>query len=167
MKDRINALILFSHGSLLCGAGNSLYDHADRLRKLDEFEIVEAAYLNYSEPRFLSVVEKCVQAKAGRIVVLPYFLVPGKFVSEDLPKKVAEARVSFPQVEFIVAEPIGFDERLADSILELAGDAAGPERWREILQRAPEYCISDPRCPLFETRACPKTYSPPAGEATN
>jgi sirohydrochlorin cobaltochelatase len=166
MKDGLDALILFSHGSLLCGAGNTLYEHAARLSTEAEFDIVEVGYLNYSQPDFIVTVKKCVNAGVSRIVVLPYFLVPGKFVGEDLPRRIADARSQYPDIEFVVAEPIGYDIRLADAILELAGAASGAEGWRETLQRAPEFCISNPRCPLFETRACPKTYAQRQTEAT-
>src|SRR5215470_7288973 len=138
MNERVTALILFSHGSLLCGAGNTLYEHARRLEERGEFDIVEVGFLNYSKPEFSVAVEKCVAGEAELIVVLPYFLVPGKFVSKDLPQKIEEARAIYPEVDFIVAEPIGFDDRLADAILELAGSSAGSGMWRNILERAPE-----------------------------
>jgi sirohydrochlorin ferrochelatase len=157
MELPVTALILFSHGSLLCGAGNTLYEHAGRLRKLGRFDIVEVGYLNYSRPDFMVAVEKCAATGADRIVILPYFLVPGKFVGVDLPRRVAEAGERYPKIEFIVAEPIGFDVRLTDAILELAVGAHTEESWREDLRRAPEFCIENPRCPLFRSVNCPRT----------
>jgi sirohydrochlorin cobaltochelatase len=107
----LDAIILFSHGSLLCGSGQALSMHADRLRARGLAPIVEIGYLNYCEPLFAETVERCVAAGATRIVVTPYFLVPGYFVKVDLPRCVETARQAFPQVTFVVAEPIGFDER--------------------------------------------------------
>src|SRR5207253_2121682 len=40
----MDALILFSHGSVLCGAGQALDEHAARLRERGDFGIVEIGY---------------------------------------------------------------------------------------------------------------------------
>src|SRR5579884_353329 len=152
----MDAIILFSHGSLLCGAGVALEAHAARLRERNLAPLVEVGYLNYSEPLFGEVAAKCVAAGADRIIVVPYFLVPGYFVKVDLPKAVAEAQATHPGVRFVVAEAIGFDVALADALIESARDAAPPERWREDLRRAAASCRADPRCPLYDTPDCPR-----------
>lgn len=158
----MEALILFSHGSVLCGAGRTLHEHAERLRARGEFERVEVGFLNYSRPTFAEAVARCADAGATRIVVLPYFLVPGVFVRADLPKAIDAARAAWPDLDFTVAEPIGFDDALADAILELAADARGAKSWREDLERAPQFCQKNPRCPLYGRELCPLT---PAGAA--
>ena len=156
----MDATVLFSHGSLLCGAGEALRAHAERLRTQDLTPLVAVGYLNYSDPPFLDAVAECVAAGATRILVTPYFLVPGYFVKVDLPKAVAEARERFPSVEFVVAQAIGFDERLADALIESANAAVGPEGWREDLKRAALFCRPSPTCPLFGTVNCPKQSVP-------
>lgn len=152
----MDATVLFSHGSLLCGAGEALRAHAERLRAQGLTPIVEVGYLNYSAPLFIEAAAKCVAAGATRIFVTPYFLIPGYFVKVDLPKAVAEAQRRFPEVEFVVAEAIGFDARLADALIESANAAVGPEGWREDLHRAAQFCRADPQCPLFGTPDCPR-----------
>src|SRR5437879_1585934 len=119
----MTALILFSHGSVLCGAGRILDEHAARIRDSGRFDLVEVGYLNYSKPTFAEAVSKCAGAGAHRIVVVPYFLVPGKFVSIDLPREMDRASAAWPGIEIQLAAPIGFDTRLADAILELAAGA--------------------------------------------
>ena len=152
----MDAVILFSHGSLLCGSGQALEMHASRLMRHGVAPIVEVGYLNYSEPLFAEAVAKCVAAGASRIIVAPYFLVPGYFVNVDLPKCVDAARQDHPDTLFIVAEPIGFDERLADALLTSAASAATADNWREDLRSASAFCRPDPRCPLYGTPSCPK-----------
>ena len=156
----MDATVLFSHGSLLCGAGEALRAHAERLRIEGLTPLVAVGYLNYSEPPFIDTVTECVAAGATRIFVTPYFLIPGYFVKVDLPKAVAAAQARFPNVEFVVAEAIGFDERLADALIESANGAVGPDGWREDLRRASEFCRPSPQCPLFGTPACPKQPVP-------
>ena len=156
----MDATVLFSHGSLLCGAGEALRAHAERLRAQGLTPLVAVGYLNYSDPPFIDAVAECVAAGATRILVTPYFLVPGYFVKVDLPKAVVEAQERFPNVEFIVAQAIGFDERLADALIESAQCAVGPEGWREDLKRAAHFCRPSPTCPLFGTPNCPKQPVP-------
>ena len=123
----MDAVILFSHGSLLCGAGEALKVQAERLRARNIAPIVEVGYLNYSEPPFADAVASVVAQGATRILVTPYFLIPGKFVKVDLPRAVFEAQSAHPDVTFLVAEAIGFDPRLADALLDSAAQSFGPD----------------------------------------
>ena len=158
----MDALILFSHGSLLCGAGDALEAHAARLRARGTWAMVEIGYLNYSEPGFLEAVERCVAAGAQRIVVAPYFLISGFFITQSLPEKIAIAQSRHPGITFAVAEAFNFDESLADAILESADAADGnPAAWRAPLARAAQACRPSPECPLYATPACPKVPAPP------
>ena len=122
----MDAIILFSHGSLLCGAGETLRAHARRLRESAVAPRVEVGFLNFSEPDFLTTVAGLVSEGATQIRIAPYFLIPGKFVKVDLPRRMDEAKTQFSQVEFTVAEPLGFDPRLADALLHSAAHAKPP-----------------------------------------
>jgi sirohydrochlorin ferrochelatase len=162
----VDAVILFSHGSLLCGSGEALDAHAERLRAQGLAPFVEVGYLNYSTPLFIETVARCVAMGAERILVTPYFLVPGYFVKVDLPKAVAAAQAAFPQVTFVVAEAIGFDEALADALIESAFEAVPASEWRRDLQRASQYCRANPQCPLYGSPACPRQPAPAVVEAS-
>ncbi|GAB4464295.1 MAG: hypothetical protein OHK0029_34070 [Armatimonadaceae bacterium] len=159
----MEALILFSHGSLLCGAGEAVDQHAERLRERGEYGFVGVGYLNYSEPPFAQTVERAVAAGATRIVIAPYFLISGYFVSKSLPEVLDPVREKYPEVEFVVAEALGFDERLADALLEAAQNARTEEHWRDPLKRASAACRPDPQCPLYGTPSCPKVPVLPVG----
>jgi sirohydrochlorin cobaltochelatase len=159
------AVILFSHGSLLCGAGQELEAHAERLRATREYSRVEIGYLNYSAPTFADAVEKCVEAGAKRILISPYFLVPGYFVKVGLPQVLGPELARFPEVAFEVAPALGDHPLLARAVENCAKRAATSESWRAILHSAPQFCERDEECPLFEkcraenfrTRATPST----------
>lgn len=165
------AVILFSHGSLLCGAGEQLEAHAARLRACREYSSLEIGYLNYSSPSFADAVEKCVAAGANKILISPYFLVPGYFVKVGLPQVLEPERARFPNIEFQVAPALGDHPLLAEAIINCAHRAATEENWRALLHSAPQFCERDERCPLFEkcraenfqthvaTSAQPKTSS--------
>lgn len=158
MEDKLRkrALILFSHGSLLCGSGEALEAHAARLRARNEFDIVVIGYLNYSEPRFSEAVASVAAQGISEIVVVPYFLVPGFFITKSLPEAVDLAQARFPDVSFTIVPPLGDDARLVDALLDAAQNARPREHWRDPLKRAALACRPDPACPLYGTPACPK-----------
>jgi sirohydrochlorin ferrochelatase len=155
----MNALILFSHGSLLCGSGEALDAHAARLRALGEWDMVEVGYLNYSVPPFAQAVAKCASAGVDTVVVQPFFLVPGYFVTTSLPKSVRAMQAEHPGISFVIADAIGYDERLADALIESASDPLGPDEWRDDLTAAARNCRVNPECPLHGSPKCPKARS--------
>jgi sirohydrochlorin cobaltochelatase len=144
------AVILFSHGSLLCGAGEQLAAHAQRLQSTREYSCVEIGYLNYSSPTFAVAVEKCVAAGAQEILIAPYFLVPGYFVNSGLPRVLEPAQQRFPTIQFRVAPVLGDHPLLEHAVANCAKRAVTSEHWREILHSAPQFCESDDDCPLYE-----------------
>jgi sirohydrochlorin ferrochelatase len=155
MEQNMNGLVLFSHGSLLCGARETLREHAARLSARGVFPVVETAFLNYNRPTFPEAAAACREQGVSRALVVPYFLVPGKFVTTDLPAEIEAVRAACPDVEFVVAEPIGFDPRMADALLDMA--AAAPAVWdqRAQLKVPPELCEDHSKCPQYGTPACP------------
>ncbi len=149
------AIILFSHGSVLCGAGETLTQLAERMRAQGKVPIVEVGYLNYSEPSFEAAFRSCVEQGASEVVVLPYFLVPGKFVKVDLPRAIAAVRASHPEIAVRVGEAIGPHPSLADALIACAKRAQPVEQWRQALPDPARFCRAHPRCPLYGTSSCP------------
>ena len=156
----MHALILFSHGSVLCGAGENLFAFARQMEARGDAPIVEVGFLNYSEPTFEAAFAECVERGATKITVAPYFLVAGYFVGVALPPKVEAMRAQFPQVEVVVAEALKTHELLAQAILNCAARAQKPEKWRDILDTAPQFCLDNPACPLNGTPKCPLRPTP-------
>lgn len=156
----MNALILFSHGSLLCGAGEALDAHAARLRQTGEWDMVTVGYLNYSAPTFAEAVAECAARGATEILVLPFFLVPGYFITKSLPECLESARAAHPGVTFTVADAIGFDTGLADALIASAQAPLGPGEWRDDLAAAARGCRARPDCPLYATPNCPRVPAP-------
>ncbi len=156
----MEGILLFSHGSLLCGAGHALDDHAARLRDLHGFSLVEVGYLNYSDPTFESGIESLVDAGADRIKIVPYFLVPGYFVTKSLPEMLDGIKERFPNVEFVVADAIGADDIIADALIDAASEATPIQTgWREAYNAAAADCRNREDCPLYGTSYCPATGS--------
>jgi sirohydrochlorin cobaltochelatase len=117
------AVILVGHGSLHPGSGAAMIRLAARLRERGLAPLSGAGFLNYSRPAFASTIERAIRQGATEMVVVPYFLVPGKFVRVDLARLVASAQARHPSVTFQLAEPFGDHPALAQLILQRAAEA--------------------------------------------
>ena len=151
----MDAIILFSHGSVLCGAAETLLSLARRMEARGDAQIVEVGFLNYSQPTFAQAFEKCVERGATRVLVAPYFLVAGYFVKVSLPPVIEPMRAKYPEVEVVVAEAMKTHELLAQAITSCAARAFEPSKWRDLWDNAPQFCRPHPQCPLFDTAKCP------------
>ena len=153
-SHRLDAILIFSHGSVLCGAERNLVNLARRMRERGDAPIVEVGFLNYNEPLFAEAVQRCLAQGATRIVVAPYFLIAGKFVVHDLAAKLAEERAKHPGVELLEAGVIGFHSALADAILASAAQARPPQQWSDEAHAEAKWCRENPKCPLHGTPGC-------------
>ena len=118
------AILLVDHGSQL-DAANALIDEiADAVRRRRRDAIVEVAHMELAKPSLAEGLARCAARGARDVVVCPYFLGPGRHTSRDIPRLVDEARVAHPELRISVAEPLGFDERLADLVLARADSAS-------------------------------------------
>ena len=153
----MRAVILLSHGSVLCGAERNLIELAGSLAGRVEAGIVEAAFLNYSRPLFENVIEGAAAQGAIQIDVVPYFLVAGTFVADELPGRIESLRGRFPRVRFRVADAIRYHHRLADAVLACAERPRVPSFRRDhAVAQASRFCRNSPQCPIYETDACPR-----------
>jgi sirohydrochlorin cobaltochelatase len=147
-SEHIRAVVLVGHGSLRSGAGAAMIRLAERARAAGIAPIVGAGFLNYSRPTFGEMLARCVEDGATEVIVQPYFLVPGKFVREDLARLAEAGRLAHPGVAIRVAEPFGDHPALARLLLKRALEADYLAANPHIIQRPPH---SDARWwPLHE-----------------
>lgn len=97
---------------------------AARAREAGIAPVVEAGFLNYSRPTFAETLERCVARGVGEVVVQPYFLIPGKFVQEDIPPLVEHGRECYPAVRFALAQPFGDHAALAHLVCKRVAETA-------------------------------------------
>src|SRR5437763_17219170 len=129
MSDRPTALLLIAHGSRQPEANNDLHRLADDLRRTGRYTAVEASFLELAEPDIEAGGGKCVHQRAGRVVLVPYFLSAGVHVRRDLAAARDRLAMRFPHVEFRLAEPLGPHPLLAEIVEQRAADAiSGGER---------------------------------------
>ena len=118
-KNDVKVGIVFvDHGSLFCESNDLLLEVAEVFRQQTDWEIVEPAHMELAEPSISEAFRRCVEQGAEIVVVFPYFLGPGRHVSEDIPRLAAEAAQACGGVEHRVAEPLGMHALLLQIVDE-------------------------------------------------
>jgi sirohydrochlorin ferrochelatase len=116
----MNTLLLIAHGSRRAEANADLEHVAADMRRRGAFAVVQCSYLELAEPDIHTGGAKCVAAGASSVVMLPYFLSPGKHVSEDLTEAQAKLAAEFPHVQFRLAAPLAGHPLLLDAVADRA-----------------------------------------------
>jgi sirohydrochlorin ferrochelatase len=125
LSERRTALLLIAHGSRRPEANADLEFVAERVRERRQYPIVQTAFLELAEPGIDAGGALCVEGGATDVILLPYFLSPGKHVVEDLSAARDRLAALFPAVRFVLAEPLGRHPMLLEVIEDRAREAFG------------------------------------------
>lgn len=113
-------ILLVDHGSKRAAANDMLQDIATMLQEKTDLRI-HTAHMELAEPTIADGVEKCVQDGAKHIIVVPYFLSPGRHSTTDIPNIMQECASKFQDLTYEVRPPIGTHPGMIDIILDRAG----------------------------------------------
>ncbi|NIP29710.1 MAG: hypothetical protein GTO02_05425 [Candidatus Dadabacteria bacterium] len=118
----MKALILVDHGSSVDEANQILKQICFNLRNHPNtgFDIIEYCHMELSEPTIKQAIDTCVRKGAEKIVVHPYFLVPGRHSKSDIPRMVKEASLDHKNLDYKVTEPLGIHEKILEVVIERA-----------------------------------------------
>lgn len=119
---RQTAIILFAHGSGVPEANRQVASVAEEISRRSGCAAA-SAFLEIAQPDFAAAVTRLVQAGACRIVVVPYFLTMGVHVGQDLPRLIEAQRDRFPEVEFLLGQPLEGSPGLPALILDRVREA--------------------------------------------
>lgn len=100
-------IILVDHGSRRNESNELLLEVVERFADASGYTIVEPAHMELAEPSIASAFDACVRRGAKRVVVFPYFLLPGRHWSEDIPRLAEDAAKHHPDVRYLVTAPFG------------------------------------------------------------
>lgn len=118
----MRAILIIDHGSTRAEANEMLADVATLLQQMvGDGVIVRHAHMELAGPSIPEGFADCVRAGATEVVAFPYMLSPGKHVTRDVPRLVAEAAREFPNVAFRVTEAFGVHPKLAEVVAERTG----------------------------------------------
>lgn len=124
----MRAILLIDHGSVKPEANHMVSCMANLLQHMvGQDVVVRHSHMELAEPSIAQGFADCVRSGATDVIVFPYMLSPGKHVTRDVPRLVAEAAREFPDVSFRVTSAFGVHEKLAELIALRAGvDIAEP-----------------------------------------
>lgn len=153
MKQR-PGLILVSHGSLLCGADKAVNEHAARLRKSGDFHSVRIGFLNYSNPSFGEALAAIMVEGATEVILVPYFLVPGRFARAVISDALAHYSNIAAGIVIRIANPIGYEPLLVEAVLQLVESTGDTESRTSAISESLLACATNPKCPLVGLSGC-------------
>jgi sirohydrochlorin ferrochelatase len=120
-------VVLVDHGSRERAANAQLARIARALRRRLAGRRVAVAHLSLVAPGVAEAVAACVARGAREVVVVPYFLAPGRHATRDVPRLAREAAARHPGVRVRVAAALGVHSGLVDAVCDRvrsAGEAA-------------------------------------------
>jgi sirohydrochlorin ferrochelatase len=117
------ALLVIAHGSRQPEANADLHYVVEELRQRGIYALVEASFLELAEPTADHACARCVDQGAERVVLLPYFLSAGVHVQRDLTALRRRLAAVHPQVEMLLARPLGRHPLLLEAVADRARQA--------------------------------------------
>ena len=122
----MQSLLLVAHGSRRQASNREVRDLAKALSQVagEKFDLVVPAFLELAEPDIPGGVDRCVEAGASSIRVVPYFLAAGRHVATDIPEELAKARCRYPDIDIRQSDYLGKHASIPAMLLTLALDEA-------------------------------------------
>lgn len=125
MKQENVGIIIVDHGSRRKESNELLLQFVELFRNASPFNIIEPAHMEIATPTIANALAACVSQGAERIIVHPYFLLPGNHWKHDIPALVAEAVADFSNVRYAITEPLGLHPLLAEIVRQRIDDCLG------------------------------------------
>jgi len=110
------AIIIVDHGSRQPDANEAL-EQVARLVGARTGGDVFPAHMELAEPSLGQAFDSAIAAGATFIVVVPYFISPGRHSREDIPRICAAAASRHPGVRWHCSAPVGLDRMMADLVV--------------------------------------------------
>ena len=119
------ALLLVAHGSRRKQSNDEVVLLTNKLRNncSQQYNIVNAAFLELAEVLIPDGIKQCVDEGASSIIVLPYFLNSGRHVVEDIPNIVNDCKVNYPDTIISIASHLGASSLMIDLLMASAETA--------------------------------------------
>ena len=112
------AILLVDHGSRVETANAQLAEIARRVaHHAGEDVIVRHAHMELARPSIAEAIDALAALGVTDVVLVPYFLAPGRHATIDIPRLARQAAAHHPQLDVRVAECLGVHDLLAQLAL--------------------------------------------------
>lgn len=110
------AVVVAAHGSRAEAANDAHREVVDALAAAVDHPVTPA-FLELTEPSIPDAIDAAAATGVASVLVLPYFLHPGRHLSDDLPAIVAEASRRLPGTEVRLLGSFGAEPALVDVLV--------------------------------------------------
>ncbi len=112
-----DGVILVDHGSRVAESNDALLRVVKRFQATLQHAIVEPAHMELAEPSLATAVARCVSQGARRIIVVPFFLLPGRHWRKDIPQLTRDACLPHGDLPYLVTAPLGDAQGVVDVLI--------------------------------------------------
>ncbi len=116
-------IIVIDHGSRREESNDQLLEYVELLKQHAGYKIVEPAHMEIASPNMAMAMDQCVRQGARYVVIHPWFLGPGRHWREHIPLLAAEAARAYPQLAYVITEPLGLHPGLVKATCDRITDA--------------------------------------------
>ncbi len=122
-------VIILAHGSR---GERGVVEVSETLRRVSEgvkpmlrpgVKVIGAA-LQFNHPSLEEAVESLAGWGVNRMVIMPYFLFPGRHITEDIPQLIERLKCTYPETQFIITDILGLNEHFIDRVAKCIEKAA-------------------------------------------
>jgi len=123
----MKSLLLVAHGSRRAASNDEVRELTQRLAEQagDEYGFIDCGFLELAEPSIPDGIQRCIDAGARQVVVLPYFLSAGRHVSEDIPAEVKIKQDEYPDIQICISGYLGAADGITGMLLNAARTRSG------------------------------------------
>jgi len=113
-------LLIIAHGSRVEETREVVTKVVEKIKSLKKYRDVKAGFMEFNEPDISISIKEFVQKGIYDIIAVPMFLVEGIHIRHDIPELFEKEKKKYPGLQIRFARSIGYDDRIADIILERA-----------------------------------------------
>lgn len=111
-------VVIVDHGSRKEESNRRLEQFVELFRSRTDYRVVEPAHMELASPSIEEAFGSCVRTGVSSILLVPFFLLPGRHWQEDLPRLARLASETHGSVPYMLSAPIGVHEGLVDILRE-------------------------------------------------
>lgn len=114
----MRGIIVVGHGSRSEDAKDVFLKVVDALKRKLADRYVDGCFMEISKPYIPAKIDEMYKEGVRDFTILPYFLIPGIHIKEDIPEILKEAKEKYGDITVALAEPIGYDEKLVEILAD-------------------------------------------------
>lgn len=114
----MRGILILAHGSREKSTEQTLQQVVKYLGEIFSEEVIETAYLQFSNIDLHTGFENLKAKGVDNIVVIPYFLFEGVHIKEDIPKEIDDYLKENKDIKITMGKTLGADKRLAEILAD-------------------------------------------------